>query len=158
MTSVPIDILRSAIYVYGMIVRPTTAGAQALDAYLRTGGTTLHAFCDAHGIDYAQAHRNMSGARGKRVSIDFAAAIERASGIPARLWCQGTLHPDKTTARAVVRSGEEAVCALEPADTEVPAGDPAAALLADRRDAAVARSILATANDAVDHAATGTGG
>lgn len=78
---------------FGMIVRPTTRGAQALDEFLRGAGLTLHAFCDAHHLDYAQAHRNMSGARGKRVSVDFAAAIERATGgaIPARFWCQGTL-------------------------------------------------------------------
>lgn len=70
-------------------------GAQELDEYLRSTGQTLHAFCEIHRIDYAQAHRNMSGARGKRISVDFAAAIEAATGghIPAGRWCQGTLVP-----------------------------------------------------------------
>lgn len=83
---------------YDMIVRPTTQGALALDEYLRKAGRSLHAFCEAHGLDYAQAHRNMSGARGKRVSVDFAAAIEAATdgSIPARLWCQGSLVKTST--------------------------------------------------------------
>lgn len=78
---------------FGMIVRPTTQGAHALDEFLQRTGQTLHAFCETKSLDYAQAHRNMSGARGKRVSVDFAAAIEAATdgAIPARLWCQGTL-------------------------------------------------------------------
>lgn len=97
---------------FGMIVRPTTQGALALDEYLQRAGQTLHAFCESKDLDYTQAHRNMSGARGKRVSVDFAAAIEAATegAVPARLWCQGTLGdaPDAEESVEVLRDTEAA--------------------------------------------------
>lgn len=76
---------------------PTTAGPAALQAYLDANGLNLNQFCKRSGIDYAQAHRILNGVRGKRVSIDFAAAIEDATGgaVAERLWCQETtgVHP-----------------------------------------------------------------
>jgi hypothetical protein len=69
---------------------PTTAGPAALQAYLEAEGINLNQFCNRSGLDYPQVHRLINGVRGKRVSVDFAAAVEDATGgrVPARLWCQ----------------------------------------------------------------------
>lgn len=79
---------------------PSTApeGARLLRDYLaRRPDVTLHAFCEAHELDYSQVHRLLSGLRGKRVSVNLAVAIQCATG--GEVPCESWESPDAQRAR-----------------------------------------------------------
>jgi hypothetical protein len=59
---------------------PTNDGPSALRAYLKATGQSATAFARKHDIDRVHLHRILSGLRGKRVTVDFAYVIERATG------------------------------------------------------------------------------
>ena len=151
--------------------------AKRLRQLVKTAGRTPNALSELAGLDRTYLRLVLKGSRAAFGAAPMV-ALAQLFGVDIGWLLLGTgPMPNPDAIRASVTQAESASkaqghrsvqprqkkaadalpCALDPADTEVPAGDPAAALLADRRDAAVARSILATANDAADHAATGTG-
>lgn len=60
-------------------LRYVTDGARALRAYLRDIGQSVPSFCEEHELDRIMVQRALNGER-RRISVDFAAAIERATG------------------------------------------------------------------------------
>lgn len=56
-----------------------TDGGRELRAYVTELGISVPDFCDANGLDRIQVQRVMNGERWKRISVDFAAAIEDAT-------------------------------------------------------------------------------
>lgn len=62
-----------------------TKGGAALRAYLDERGISVPRFCEEKGLDRIQVQRMLNGER-KRVSLDFAASIDRATnGVVAML-------------------------------------------------------------------------
>jgi hypothetical protein len=70
---------------------PVSDGAVELRRYLNDHATNIPAFCEKHGLDRIAVQRAMNGER-ERVSAEFAAAIEKAAGIPARMWGERSLN------------------------------------------------------------------
>lgn len=66
---------------------PVTRGAELLRAFLRRTGQSVPKFCEANDIDRILCQRAMNGDR-KRISVDFALAIQRATGgdVPVDAW------------------------------------------------------------------------
>jgi len=66
---------------------PITEGGIALRRWIDSNGKTVPGFCEEHGLDRIQVQRAINGDR-KRVSVDFAAEIERATQghVSMRLW------------------------------------------------------------------------
>jgi hypothetical protein len=73
----------------------STEGARQLREYLSAAGLSIPDFCEAHGLDRIQVQRHLKGERGKRVTVDFAESIERATGGAIRWdsWRSETLKP-----------------------------------------------------------------
>lgn len=71
--------------------RRPTAGARALVAYLARTKQSITAFCAAHDLDRVQVQRAINGER-TRISVDFARAIEEATGgaVRCQLWASNT--------------------------------------------------------------------
>jgi hypothetical protein len=68
-----------------------TEGARALRSYLDKRGLSLTAFCAKHGLDRVQVSRSMRllvGQTAKRVSVDFAYQIQRATAgkVRCEMW------------------------------------------------------------------------
>lgn len=57
-----------------------TDGARALRAYLTANNLSVSAFCAQNGLDRIQVLRVLNGERWKRITVDFAHAIEDATG------------------------------------------------------------------------------
>lgn len=76
-----------------MITKPRrpTDGARALRAWLEAKGQSLTAFCAEHRLERVNAQRAVNGER-KRVSVDFALAVERATrgGVLCSQWASET--------------------------------------------------------------------
>lgn len=82
---------------------PSTEGARLLREYLTLTGQSVQGFCKKHELDRIQVLRVLKGKYGKRVSVDFAEAIERATSgaVPWRAWLQPkaeTTEPAKVAA------------------------------------------------------------
>ena len=75
--------------------RLVTEGADLTRAFLKRHGLTINSFCKQHALDYAGVQRNLTGARGARASVDFAASIQKATNgeVPLGSWHSNTLHP-----------------------------------------------------------------
>ncbi len=56
-----------------------TEGGRELRAHITALGLSVPDFCETHGLDRIQVQRVMNGERWKRISVDFAFAIERAT-------------------------------------------------------------------------------
>ncbi len=56
-----------------------TEGGRELRAYITEIGSSVPDFCEAHGLDRIQVQRVLNGERWKRISVDFAESIHRAS-------------------------------------------------------------------------------
>lgn len=69
---------------------PPTDGARLLRDYLTRTKQSVQGFCKAHELDRIQVGRVLKGKYGKRVSVDFAESIERATGgaVHWRAWLQ----------------------------------------------------------------------
>jgi len=59
--------------------RKVTDGGRLLRAHLRMLGISVPDFCEKHGLDRIQVQRVLNGERYKRITVEFAHAIERAS-------------------------------------------------------------------------------
>ncbi len=59
--------------------RRITDGGRDLRAYLTEHKVSVPDFCEKHGLDRIQVQRVLNGERWKRVSVDFANSIERAT-------------------------------------------------------------------------------
>lgn len=66
----------------------TTEGARRLRAYLNSNKISITAFCALHGLDRIQVQRALNGERWKRITVDFAHAIHRATNgkVPLSKW------------------------------------------------------------------------
>lgn len=62
-----------------MSERKVTEGGRELRAFLTEQGISVPGFCARHGIDRIQVQRVLNGERYKRISVEFAHAIERAT-------------------------------------------------------------------------------
>ncbi len=60
--------------------RRITEGGRLLRTYLTEIGMTVPAFCEHHKLDRIQVQRVMNGERWKRINVEFANAIEKATG------------------------------------------------------------------------------
>lgn len=56
-----------------------TQGGRELRAYVDELGMSVPDFCDVHGLDRIQVQRVMNGDRWKRISVDFAFSIDKAT-------------------------------------------------------------------------------
>lgn len=81
--------------------RAAPEGARLLREHLDRTEQSVAAFCRAHGLDRIQVLRVLKGQYGKRVSVDFARAIERATNneIAWHAWLQ---EPDSSARTAEV--------------------------------------------------------
>jgi hypothetical protein len=68
-----------------------TDGARAFARYLKRTKTVLYAFCREHRLDYAQAHKAISG-KAKRISVDFAVSVSDATDddVQVKMWASRT--------------------------------------------------------------------
>lgn len=66
----------------------TTEGARLLRAYLNANKISITAFCMRNGLDRIQVQRALNGERWKRITVDFAHAIHRATNgkVPLAKW------------------------------------------------------------------------
>jgi hypothetical protein len=76
-----------------------TDGARDLRAYLTEQRLSVPAFCERHGFDRIQVQRVLLGQRWRRITVDFAHAIEVATN--GRISWQRWLS--RTSRRAPVR-------------------------------------------------------
>ena len=74
--------------------RMLTAGARSLRDYIDRLGISVPAFCEKHGLDRITVQNILNGER-KRISVDFAELIERATdgAVGWRLWLSKTRRP-----------------------------------------------------------------
>lgn len=56
-----------------------TAGGLALRAHVSKLGVSVPDFCETHGLDRIQVQRVMNGDRWRRITVDFAWSIHRAT-------------------------------------------------------------------------------
>lgn len=68
-----------------LVRRAPTDGARALRRYLDDEGKSVPVFCEEHDLDRIQVQRAMNGER-RRISVDFAHAIERATANSVEWW------------------------------------------------------------------------
>lgn len=68
-----------------------TEGGVMLERWIRTHYGSIPAFCEAKGLERIQVQRAVNGERWKRISVNFAIAIEDATGgaVPIRAWGSG---------------------------------------------------------------------
>lgn len=59
--------------------RRVTEGARDLRAYLTEKGISVPDFCEMNHLDRIQVQRVLNGERYKRITVEFANAIERAT-------------------------------------------------------------------------------
>ncbi len=59
--------------------RRITDGGRDLRAYLTEQKISVPDFCEKHGLDRIQVQRVLNGERWKRVTVDFANSIEKAT-------------------------------------------------------------------------------
>lgn len=80
-------------------------GAALLRSWLDAQGINIPQFCERCGLERVTVQRLLSGDRGKRMSLELAAAIDDATGgaVPARAWLHPPPPPDGPT---VDRSGD----------------------------------------------------
>jgi len=92
--------IKSALGAYGRFL-----------AYLERIGLTQTQFCERHQLDRIAVQRAVNGDR-KRISVDFACAMEDATGgeIPVRLWRK----PEGSSRRRKGRSSQSGAGALAP--------------------------------------------
>ncbi len=57
-----------------------TKGGKALLAEIRASGMSIPNWCERYELDRIQVQRVINGERWQRITVDFAAAVERASG------------------------------------------------------------------------------
>lgn len=57
-----------------------TDGARDLRAYLTDQEISVPDFCEKHDLDRIQVQRILNGERWRRITVDFAYAIEKATG------------------------------------------------------------------------------
>lgn len=62
-----------------MSERRITEGGRDLRAYLTEIDMSVPDFCEKHGLDRIQVQRVLNGERYKRITVEFADAIERAT-------------------------------------------------------------------------------
>jgi hypothetical protein len=62
-----------------MSERRITDGGRELRAYLTENKVSVPDFCEQHGLDRIQVQRVLNGERWKRITVDFADSIERAT-------------------------------------------------------------------------------
>jgi hypothetical protein len=81
--------------------RQATDGVRALRSYLDTNGLSITAFCARNGLDRIQVLRVLNGER-RRISVDFALSIERATGgaVQTSLWSSATAKPTEASSIA----------------------------------------------------------
>ena len=60
--------------------RRITDGGRDLRAFLTEHKISVPDFCEKHGLDRIQVQRVLNGERWKRVTVDFAHSIDRATG------------------------------------------------------------------------------
>ena len=79
-------------------------GAALLRSWLDAQGINIPQFCERCGLERVTVQRLLSGDRGKRMSLELAAAIDDATGgaVPARAWLHPAPPPDGPT---LVREG-----------------------------------------------------
>lgn len=72
--------------------RKTTRGGRALEVYIRKYCGTIPAFAEANGLDRIQIQRAINGERWKRITVDFAYAIEQATdgAVKMQWWLSDT--------------------------------------------------------------------
>ena len=77
-----------------------TDGARDLRAYLTEQGMSVPDFCARHGLDRIQVQRVLNGERWRRITVDFAHAIEKATGsrISWTRWLSRTARAPKKAA------------------------------------------------------------
>lgn len=80
----------------------STEGARLLREHLTLTGQSVQGFCKKHELDRIQVLRVLKGKYGKRVSVDFAEAIEKATGgvVPWRAWLQNKVEGPRTAEAA----------------------------------------------------------
>lgn len=85
-----------------MSERRITAGGRELRAYITELGVSVPDFCERHGLDRIQVQRVLNGERYKRISVEFADAIERATDgrVVYRLFLPSTATPASDEAAA----------------------------------------------------------
>lgn len=68
------------------------AGARALRTYLTKNGLSIQRFCAIHDLDRIAVQRTLKGERSKRVTVNFALAIERATdgAVSCAMWAADT--------------------------------------------------------------------
>ena len=59
--------------------RRITDGGRALRAHIKRIGSNVPRFCEEHHLDRIQVQRVLNGERWQRITVDFAASIERAT-------------------------------------------------------------------------------
>lgn len=79
-----------------------TDGARDLRAWLTEKGMSVPDFCEKHGLDRIQVQRALNGERWKRITVDFAFAISRATDgeVVWDRWRSTTGRTPKATKRA----------------------------------------------------------
>jgi len=79
-----------------------TEGARKLRAWLRENEVSVPDFCDQHGLDRIQVQRVLNGERWRRITVDFACAIEVATRgrVSWRAWLSKTAREPKRAAAA----------------------------------------------------------
>lgn len=82
-------------------VRKITRGGALLLAFIRREYASIPLFCTAH-PEFERIHvqRMCNGSTWKRVSVDFAFAIERVTrgAVPAKAWMSGTAKESRAAA------------------------------------------------------------
>lgn len=102
--------------------RRITDGARDLRAYLTEHSISVPDFCEEHGLDRIQVQRVLNGDRWKRITVDFAHAIDRATGgsVPWTTWRSTTaVDPaDPDAGPQKTESGPIAVADIVSDDTD----------------------------------------
>jgi hypothetical protein len=72
-----------------------TDGARDLRAFLNANSLSVPVFCERHRLDRIQVQRVLKGERWRRISVDFAFAIQKATGGHVRWdrWLSSTAKP-----------------------------------------------------------------
>ncbi len=69
-------------------------GARKLGEYITAHHKSIYEFCAQHGLERIQVARVLKGARGQRVTVDFAKSIADATGgvVAMELWASDTMR------------------------------------------------------------------
>ncbi len=97
--------------------RRITDGGRDLRAYLTEIKVSVPDFCEKHGLDRIQVQRILNGERWKRVTVEFAHSIERATdgriSYTQFLPETATKAPDSSPGLSASESGEHGLSTAE---------------------------------------------